>query len=117
MPKTMAIATSLSTCAYLRGYQYKIVYRPGSEQGNADGLSRLPLPTTLQEVPQPAETVLLMERLNSSLVTAAQTKAWTDKDQSAQVCAPTLLKTEADGSLLPEKGGTECRRRLHTLGS
>ena len=29
----------------LSGYQYSIVHRPGSQQGNADGLSRLP-PTT-----------------------------------------------------------------------
>ena len=29
----------------LSGYQYSIVHRPGSKQGNADGLSRLPLPT------------------------------------------------------------------------
>ena len=64
----------------LSGYQYSIVYRPGSEQGNADGLSRLPLPTTPQDVPQPAETILLMERLEASLVTAAKIRIWTDKD-------------------------------------
>ena len=58
----------------LSGYQYSIVHRPGSKQGNADGLSRLPLPTTLKEVPQPAETILLME-LNASLVTTAQIRS------------------------------------------
>ena len=51
----------------------------------ADGLSRLPLPTTLTEVPKPAETILLMEQLNASLVTTAQIRSWTDKD-------PTLVK-------------------------
>ena len=32
----------------------------GIKQSNADGLSCLPLPTTLTEVPKPAETILLM---------------------------------------------------------
>jgi len=50
----------------LSGYQYSIVHRPGTKQGNADGLSRLPLPTAQKEVPQPQETVLLLERLDSS---------------------------------------------------
>ena len=69
----------------LSGYQYSIVHRPGSKQGNADGLSRLPLPTILKEVPQPAETILFMERLNASLVTTAQICSWIDRD-------PTLAK-------------------------
>ena len=56
----------------LSGYHYSILHRPGSQQGNADGLSRLPLPTSQKEVLQPAETVLLLERLDSSLVTASE---------------------------------------------
>ena len=62
------------------GYQYSIVHRPGDELSNADGLSRLPLPTSLGETPQPYDTILLMERLNSSLVTAAQIRSWTERD-------------------------------------
>ena len=69
----------------LSGYQYSIVHRPGAEQGNTDGLSRLPLPTTPKQVPQPADMVLLMERLNASLVPAAHVRSWTDRD-------PTLAK-------------------------
>ena len=57
----------------LGGYQYSIVHRPGDQMGNADGLSRLPQPTQNISTPQPFETVLLMERLNSSLVTALHT--------------------------------------------
>ena len=64
----------------LSGYQYSIVHRPRDELGNADGLSRLPLPTSLGETPQPYDTILLMERLNSSLVTAAQIQSWTERD-------------------------------------
>ena len=65
----------------LSGYQYTIKHRPGVNQGNADGLSRLPLQTTTPEEPRPTETVLLMERLNEALVTAAQIRSWTEKDQ------------------------------------
>ena len=55
--------------------------------GNADGLSRLPLSVKMEEVPQPADTILLMERMNSSLVTCAHIKAWTVRD-------PTLSKVQ-----------------------
>ena len=47
---------------------------------NADGLSRLPLPTIVRLLPQPYETVLLMEHLESSLVTVKQIRSWTDRD-------------------------------------
>ena len=52
----------------LSGYTYHIRYRAGREHANADGLSRLPLPEAPAVVPQPAETVLLMEHLPSSPV-------------------------------------------------
>lgn len=69
----------------LMGYQYSIVHRPGHKLGNADGLSRLPVQVNARDPPQPYDTVFLMERLNSSLVTAAHIRSWTDKD-------PTLAK-------------------------
>lgn len=59
----------------LSGYHYTIAHKPGCNQGNADGSSWFPLATTPSEVPRPAETVLLIiERLNNSLVTAAHIK-------------------------------------------
>ena len=64
----------------LSGYCYSIKYRPGKNIGNADGLSRLPLPTTPKHVPKPAETILLMERLDNSLVSVAQVKSYTERD-------------------------------------
>ena len=51
----------------LSGYSYSIAHCLGTKLGNADGLSRLPLPTAQKEVPQPPDTVLLLEQLNSSL--------------------------------------------------
>ena len=38
------------------------------------------MPNSIKEVPTPAETVLLMEQLDASLVTAAHIKSWTDRD-------------------------------------
>ena len=69
----------------LSAYRYSIQYKPGSRHANADALSRLPLPECPAESPLPGETVLLMDILNSTPVSAAQIKAWTDKD-------PTLSK-------------------------
>lgn len=69
----------------LSGYQYSIVHRPGVQVGNADGLSRLPVPQPSDHTPQPHDMVLLMERLNSSLVTSAHIRQWTMRD-------PTLSK-------------------------
>ena len=48
----------------LSAYNYSIEFKSGSAQGNADGLSRLPLKETPELVPQPGEMVLLMERLS-----------------------------------------------------
>ena len=67
----------------LSAYKYNIEYRPGKDQANADGLSRLPLQNQPSEVPRPADTVLLLERLErleSSPVSASQIQAWTSKD-------------------------------------
>ena len=69
----------------LSGYQYSIVHRPGDQIGNVDGLSRLPVPHVGNTTPQPYETIHLMERLNTSLVTAANIREWTSRD-------PTLAK-------------------------
>lgn len=64
----------------LSAYDYSIIYKPGKEHANADLLSRLPLPDTITDVPLPGETVLLMETLQTSPVTADQIRRWTDRD-------------------------------------
>ena len=65
----------------LANYQYSIQYRPGSKMGNADGLSRLPLPEAPSKVPSSGDHVFLIQHLNQSLITADQIRVWTDKDQ------------------------------------
>ena len=57
---------------------YKYVSRPGEKMANADMLSHLPLPEAGPEEPVPPETVLLLETLDSSPITAGHIKQWTD---------------------------------------
>ena len=64
----------------LSAYDYKIQFKAGVDNANADLLSRLPLPETPTIVPEPTETVLLMEALEASPTTAAHIKSWTEKD-------------------------------------
>ena len=79
---TLASAQIQRWALTLAAYQYKIVYKKGSEITNADGLSRLPLPSPLsQEVPIPSEYVLLMEHLSSGPITSTQIKTMTRQDR------------------------------------
>ena len=64
----------------LGAYNYSICYKPGSSHNNADMLSRLPLPVSPQDIPLPGETILLLEQLQSSPITAAQIRKWTNQD-------------------------------------
>ncbi|XP_063049093.1 uncharacterized protein K02A2.6-like [Engraulis encrasicolus] len=64
----------------LRAYEYKILYKPGKDHGNADGLSRLPLPHTEEE--DDNEQVLMLDVMEDPPITTAQVKQWTAKDQT-----------------------------------
>ena len=77
---TMASARLQHWSLMLSSYDYKIQYRPGPEQANANACSRLPLPDMPTSVPQPAETILVMEQLASTPVSAKQIKIWTQFD-------------------------------------
>ena len=58
-------------------YAYELIYRPGRENGNADTLSRLPLPDVPQSTPVPRH---LIENINASPVDALKVKQWTARD-------------------------------------
>ena len=64
----------------MSAYEYKISYKAGQTNGNADGLSRLPLPEMPESVPVPGETILLMEHLEGTPVHSGHIKEWTKRD-------------------------------------
>ena len=66
---TVAAARIQRWALTLAAYAYKIRFKPGKDHGNADALSRLPVPGKCQEPPQPAELVLMMQTLDDSPVT------------------------------------------------
>ena len=57
------------------------VFKPTTAHGNADAMSRLPLPDAPDKVPVPAEVVLLMNYLDDRApVSVDQIRRWTDRD-------------------------------------
>lgn len=64
----------------LSAYEYEIQYRSTTKHGNADAMSRLPLPVKPSETPTPPESILLIENVDSSPITSAQIKLWTRRD-------------------------------------
>ena len=61
-------------------YDYTLIHKKSAQHGNADALSRLPLPESISSTPVPAETVLLLEQMNEMQVTAEHIKTWTRRD-------------------------------------
>jgi len=59
---------------------YELIYRPGEQNGNADALSRLPLPVVPEITPIPGDIVHLLETINTSPVDATKVKFWTTCD-------------------------------------
>ncbi len=76
----MASARIQRWALLLSAYQYSIKYKRGQDHANADALSRLPLPSRSADVPLPGETVMLLDHLQTTPVTAQQIKAWTGRD-------------------------------------
>ena len=64
----------------LLAYEYELIYRPGEQNGNADALSRLPLPVVPETTPIPGDIVHLLETINTSSVDATKVKFWTTRD-------------------------------------
>ena len=77
---TMASGRIQRWALILGGYDYTIQYKEGSKMANADALSRLPLKTTMEEVPRPPELVHLVDFLDSTPLSHTQIKLWTDHD-------------------------------------
>ena len=62
-------------------YDYHLEYVPGAKQAHCDALSRLPLSDVdTPSSPLPAESLHLMEFLDSSPVSVDQIRSWTARD-------------------------------------
>ena len=61
-------------------YQYTLKYKAGEKLAHADAMSRLPLPVTVREVPVLADTVCLVEFMDSSPIDVAVIRHLTGKD-------------------------------------
>ena len=64
----------------LSNYQYHLRYKSGVQNTNADGLSRLLLPTKTAYVPVPEEVVLSLSIVNDTPITATKIAQWTARD-------------------------------------
>ena len=78
---TMSPARIQRWALTLAAYEYTIVFKQGDKNGNADGLSRLPCSVSVDDQePEPEETILFMEDIESTPITAKQIKKWTQCD-------------------------------------
>ena len=103
---TMSSARIQRWALTLSAYNYTIEYKPGSQHANADLLSRLPLPDHPAKVLVPSETVLTMDRLQTTPITAKQIKQWTRRDPILSQVLDRVLSgwprtTEATETLKP----------------
>ena len=64
----------------LAAYEYKIAYKAGTTNANADALSRLPLSKMPESVPVPGETILLLEHLDHTPINSQHIREWTRRD-------------------------------------
>ena len=63
----------------LLGYACELVYRPGRQSGNADSLSRLPLPEMPQTTAVSGNVINLLEHINNTPTNAIKIKQWTER--------------------------------------
>jgi len=70
---------------FLSNYEYQLCFRDTKSHANADALSRLPLPVSHPEVPRPPEVVHLINYLDSTPLSNAQIRVWTDNDPTLHV--------------------------------
>jgi hypothetical protein len=77
----MAAARIQRWALLLAAYKYEAIYKEGKINGNADGLSRLPVSECeIEDIPIPGETILLIDHLDITPVQAEQIGKWIQQD-------------------------------------
>ena len=108
---TLASARIQRWALTLSPYNYRICYKPGSENSNADVLSRLPLPglpDIPSSVPIPGETVFLMDILQSSPIDISQICNATSKDPVVSKVQTLILQGWTYTPISAKKGRVKC---------
>lgn len=85
----------------LGAYEYVISYRAGKDNGNADALSRLPVPETPEKEAK-EDYVLMLDSVISPLTTSEQIKHWTTRDLVLSRVREYVLKGWPDHSNINE---------------
>ena len=96
----MASARIQRWALMLSAYHYEICYRPGADHANADGLSRLPLPDHVTNIPVPGDVLYLFRTLEGMPIKAAQIRQWTDTDPVLSRVCHNVLKGWVDSNEL-----------------
>ena len=65
---------------FLAAYDHTMEFRSGSDNANADLLSRLPLLEKPASIERPTDTILLLEHIEDTPVSARNIKQWTARD-------------------------------------
>ena len=95
----MASARILRWALTLSAYQYTIRHKSGTEIGNADGLSRLPIPASTSTDHLPGEMINLLEHLLETSYDATDIKKFTNTDPVLS----TVRRCVLSGSTVPEE--------------
>jgi len=82
---TMASGRIQRWALTLGGYDYSIQYQEGKNMANTDAPSQLPLPVSHPEVPRPPEVVHSSTTFDSTPLSSAQIRVWTDNDPTLHV--------------------------------
>ncbi|XP_072144423.1 uncharacterized protein [Dermacentor andersoni] len=87
----MAAARIQRWSLLLGAYQYKIEYKPGSDNLNADALSRLPLETTEDTSEELHQYVHSLQQLDDTPLSSQAMRQLTEKDQVLGIVKPYML--------------------------
>ena len=95
----MASTRILRWALTLSAYQYTIRHKSGTKIGNADGLSRLPIPASTSTDHLPGEMINLLEHLLGTSYDATDIKKFTNTD----TVLSTVRRCVLSGSTVPEE--------------